>query len=93
MPTSIAAPTTATALIPRSRSAMSSQVPSNADIVILSNTASRSSGATSGLISIPALPRRNQGWTSSTERTRCHAIAMRSWKTPIISTGSERWRE
>jgi hypothetical protein len=36
------------ALTPQSRNAMSSGVPSNADIVILSNTVSEGSGATSG---------------------------------------------
>jgi hypothetical protein len=48
MPISVATPTIANAVTPQSRSAMFSGVPSNADIVILSMTASLGRGAISG---------------------------------------------
>jgi hypothetical protein len=47
-PISNATPTTTTVVTPQSRSTMSSHVLSNADIVILSSTASRDVGASSG---------------------------------------------
>jgi hypothetical protein len=50
MPTSSAMPTIANAIRPQSRNVMLSGVPSNADIVILSNTTSIGSGASSGVI-------------------------------------------
>jgi hypothetical protein len=51
---------------PQSRRVMSSGVPSNADIVILSNTASDERGVISGRSWNPGESRRNQGRTSST---------------------------
>src|SRR2546430_1119285 len=48
IPISVAMPTTIKALMPQSRKAKSSQVPSKADIVNLSNTPSEGSGDNSG---------------------------------------------
>src|SRR5262245_45138410 len=88
MPISVATPTMMKELMPQSRSAMSRGVLSNADIVILSKTTSLGSGLSSGTSSNPGDPRRNQGFTSPTDFTRCQAIAMRNWKTPEASLGT-----
>jgi hypothetical protein len=50
MPISIATPTSAIAVMPQSRSAIDSGVPSSADIVSLSKMASLGRGASSGVI-------------------------------------------
>jgi hypothetical protein len=63
MPISIAMPTMANALNPQSRRISAKGVPSNAENAILSRTASSSRGASSGTISNPGEPRRNQGRT------------------------------
>ena len=77
MPISMATPTSAIAVMPQSRSAIASGVPSSADIVSLSKIASLSRGASSGVIAKPGESRRNHGLTSLGLSTRCHAIAMR----------------
>ncbi len=50
IPISVATPTMMKALTPQSRKAKSSQVPSKADMVNLSNTPSVGRGANSGII-------------------------------------------
>src|SRR5262245_22951759 len=92
MPISVATPTITTVVTPQSRSAMSRGVPSNADIVILSKTASVARGASSGASWNPGLSRRNQGRTSAADVTRCQAFAIRSWETPANSLGKDRCR-
>ena len=82
---SIATPTMAKAVRLQSRRAMASGVPSKADMVILSKIASSSRGASSGTISKPGEPRRNQGWTWRGSSTRCQAMAMQNWNALITS--------
>ena len=90
IPISVTAPTMAKALTPQSRSTSSSGVPTNIDMASLSNTASLGSGASSGTSWTSGASRRNSGRTSSTRSTRCQAMAVRSWKTPASSLGSDR---
>src|SRR5262249_53065531 len=59
IPTSIAIPAMATAVMPQSRNAKASGVPSNADIASLSNMPSLGSGCSSGTMAKPGASRRN----------------------------------
>jgi hypothetical protein len=87
MPTSIATPATTNVSIPQSRNTMSSGVPMNADIEILSSTNSSEVGANPGTSWKPAESRSRNGRTWATVPTRCQAIAVRSADTPAIALG------
>ena len=72
IPTSIAMPATATAIMAQSRKAKASGVPSKADMASLSNMASLGSVWSSGTMAKPGVSRRNHGRTFSGSSTRCH---------------------
>jgi hypothetical protein len=68
---------------------MSSGVPSNADIVILSITASFARGASAGASSNPGVPREYQRARLGRARFMLRSLGLTQLKTPASSVGIE----